>query len=101
MKIVINTCFGGFSISDAAVAEYFRLTGKEITNYGHNFNEEDDFWTVERNDPALVEIVEQMGERADGDAARLKVVEIPEGIDWYISDYDGVEHIAEPHRTWS
>lgn len=56
---------------------------------------------IERNDPVLVAIVEELGGRADGSFARLSVVEIPDGIDWYISDYDGQECVEEKHRSWS
>ena len=56
---------------------------------------------ISRDDPVLVEVVEHLGSAANGDYADLKVVEIPEGVDWYVEDYDGVEHIAERHRTWS
>lgn len=27
-------------------------------------------------------------------------VAIPDGVIWHIEDYDGLEHIAEDHRTW-
>ena len=33
--------------------------------------------------------------------AELAIVEIPDGIEWEIDDYDGIETIAETHRTWS
>jgi hypothetical protein len=41
-----------------------------------------------------------MGEASWGDCAELAVVEIPDGINWHIGEYDGIEHIAENHRTW-
>lgn len=46
-----------------------------------------------RNDEALIEIVERLGSAANGSFANLKVVEIPDGYDYEISDYDGVETI--------
>ena len=55
---------------------------------------------IERHDPALVQAVEELGERANGSHAELAVVEIPDGIDYIIEEYDGNEHIAETHRTW-
>jgi len=42
-----------------------------------------------------------MGSNADGDHAELKVVEIPDDVEYLIEEYDGLEHIAEAHRTWS
>lgn len=53
-----------------------------------------------RNDPILVEVVEELGERANGDHADLKVVEIPDDVDYVIEEYDGTEWISETHRTW-
>jgi len=55
---------------------------------------------IERHDPALVQVVEEMGSEADGVAAELAVVEIPDDVKWYIDEYDGREHVAEEHRTW-
>lgn len=55
---------------------------------------------IERHDPALVQAVEELGERANGQHAELSVVEIPDGVDYIVEEYDGNEHIAEAHRTW-
>lgn len=56
---------------------------------------------IPRDDPLLVKIVEELGHKADGPFAKLKVVEIPDGVDWMISDDDGMEIIEEEHRSWS
>jgi hypothetical protein len=45
--------------------------------------------------------VEELGEAANGSYARLKVVEIPDDVEWTIKEYDGDEWIAEKHRTWN
>jgi hypothetical protein len=55
---------------------------------------------IPRDDPVLVQVVEELGEKADGRHASLKVVEIPDGVSYEIAEYDGSEHIAETHRTW-
>ena len=93
MKVVINRCFGGFGLSDEAMQLYAAKKGIKLEGFYD--------WDISRNDPVLVEVVEHLGEAANDWATDLKVVEIPEDVDWYVEDYDGVEHIAERHRTWS
>ena len=48
----------------------------------------------------LVDVVLQLGSKASGDISKLSVIEIPDGIDWYIHKYDGLETIHEVHRSW-
>ena len=55
----------------------------------------------ERNDPLLIQVVEELGLKDNGMCANLKIVEIPDDVEWEIEEYDGNEHIAESHRTWS
>ena len=57
---------------------------------------------IARDDPALVQTVEELGEnKASGGFAELKVVEIPDDVEFDIAEYDGIEWVAEKHRTWS
>jgi len=56
---------------------------------------------IPRNDDLLIRLVEEMGQEAGGRFASLKIVEIPDGVDWQIEEYDGAEWVAEKHRTWS
>lgn len=56
---------------------------------------------IARDDPFLVKTVLELGKRANGDHAELKVVEIPSNVEWEIDEYDGKEWVAEIHRTWS
>jgi len=53
-----------------------------------------------RADPDLIAVVEELGEEASGCCAKLEIVEIPDGVDFIIEEHDGMEHIAEAHRTW-
>ena len=53
-----------------------------------------------RDDPYLVQVVEELGDRANGRHAELKIVEIPADVDWEIDEYDGTEWVAEKHRVW-
>ena len=93
-KIVINNCIGGFGLSPEALAEYNRR------NYGLKEPVEYD-WDIKRNDPVLVEVVEAMGSDANDRHSELKIVEVPDNIEWTIEEYDGEEWVAEVHRTWS
>jgi hypothetical protein len=122
VKIVINACHGGFGLSDEAFEKLLEAKGIEfdkaadsgypgfaITLYYEKGKLGDDaaylnpyqICTRERrDDPDLVAIVEEMGEASWGKHALLKVVEIPDDVDWYIDCYNGREWIAEKHRTW-
>ena len=55
---------------------------------------------IPRDDPALVQVVKELGERSFGGHASLSVVEIPDDVEWQIEEYDGNEWVAEKHRTW-
>jgi hypothetical protein len=92
-KIVINDRHGGFGLSEEALAVY---------NLAYNSNTALDYdANIPRNDPVLVRIVETLGERANSRYSRLKVVEIPDDVEWTVCEYDGCEWVAEVHRTWS
>jgi hypothetical protein len=69
---------------------------------GTNTEESPEFYEgdLERDDSELVAVVEKLGEEANGWAADLKIVEIPDDVKWYIDEYDGLEWIAEEHRKW-
>ena len=138
MKIVINKCYGGFSLSPLAVKRFAELEGKkcyffvnaEKKDGGTDFSKiipatlkeaEKNGWhwyaqttpkfskTYEGNldcrpdnraNPNLVKTVEELGDKANGDCAKLCIVEIPDGIEWEISEYDGMESVEEKHRSW-
>lgn len=55
---------------------------------------------IPRDDPALVQVVKELGKEADGCRSALVIVEIPDGVEWQIEEYDGYEHVAEKHRIW-
>ena len=92
MKVVINDCHGGFSLSRVAIARYLELTGFKQESVYHR--------DIPRDDSLLIQVVEELGALANGDFARLKIVEIPDDVEWYVEEYDGLEWVAEKHRTW-
>lgn len=143
MKVVINGCYGGFSLSPEATLELWKRGGPvDATPLDKYFgpgapderlgrNDQLKRWReyqatpsrlrsslfvtvftpdesqvlyardVPRNDPKLIALIEEMGEAANGACANLTIVEVPDGADWEISEYDGLEHVAEKHRTWA
>ena len=137
MKIVINSCYGGFGLSAKATKRLAEMEGKECYFFIQNYpdetyvqiteeeaqlihraweaydipdpaqNSSDDHYiyynNIERDDARLIQVVEELGEEANGVHALLRIVEIPDGTSWEIKEfkeYDGIEHIAEVHQTW-
>jgi hypothetical protein len=114
-KIVINNDWGGFSISEKAVWRYAELKDIKLVArngermYGPDFyvdGIEDDehyfsYYHLERTDTALIQVVEELGKEANGWCSSLKVVEIPDDVEWEIHEYDGWESVHEKHRVWS
>jgi len=94
MKVVINNCYGGFSLSDAGITRYLELKGIEVPD--KNFYDRD----IPRDDPALIQVVQEMGDAVNNYTSDLKIVEIPDDVEWQIEEYDGNEWVAEKHRTW-
>lgn len=97
---------------DAPVPKEFELPeGELFMRRGHPEYERYRSWYEEhvlsdrdipRDDPDLVAVVEELGSDVASDAyGRLVVVDIPDGVQWQIEEYDGSEHVAEVHRTWS
>ena len=122
MKVVINRKFGGFDLSQEALKELQkRLTpdsgmvvvarkdpdNPEANSKLYMFPDAEEFEGVEdplvstRSNPQLIEVVEELGSRANGLCADLKIVEIPDDVDVVIEEYDGDEWVSEVHRTWS
>lgn len=99
IKIVINTRYGGFGISDLAVEKYMERTQIDLDSRdGPHWM--DRAYCLDRDDPHLVAIVEELGALANGPHARLKIVEIPDGTKWQIEENDGKEWISEVHKIW-
>jgi hypothetical protein len=85
MKVLINTTYGGFGVSQEVKDEL-----------GYNHPED-----MERFDPRLIAAVEKVGlNHASDGCSSLKIVEIPDDVEWYIMDCDGCETIHENHRIW-
>lgn len=103
-KVVYNACYGGFGLSPAATERYAEIKGIALyqrqdrfsfivyyTDPGFN----EFFWDrdLDRHDPALVQVVEELGELANGDCARLRIEAVPTGTAYRIDEYDGKESV--------
>lgn len=95
MQVVINLN-GTFSISQEAI-EFIR---KKIKN-------KDDRKTIgpysfdnDRSNYLLIAAINKLKKKANGIDADLKIVEIPDDIEWAVHGCSGREWIAEKHRTW-
>lgn len=53
-----------------------------------------------REDPVLIEVVEELGEKASGRLGNLKVIEIPDDLDYVIDEYDGIETLHQKVQEW-
>jgi hypothetical protein len=120
MKVVINKCYGGFGLSEAAyekliewgipVLKYKSENNKEVIfdrSLDDNYKESRvrgrywELWTMEnRSHPLLVKVVEDLGTAANGKYSELKVIDIPNSTEYIIEEYDGREWISEVHQTW-
>lgn len=148
-KIVINDCYGGFSLSHEAIMRYAELKGitlhpwiddifKKV--YGdratlsnpdmfihYTFVPQDEYVEVAeeekkkpispgrfrksslmyfsdraivRTDPSLIQVIEEMKGKANARHSSLKIIEVPEDVEWTIEECAGVEWVSEKHRRW-
>jgi hypothetical protein len=110
MKILLNRSHGALTLSRAACLElglpwdntksgtYLSSQGA-LTNAALGIDSTDP--AACRYDPRVIAAIEKIGlEEAAGRDAELLIVEIPDGIEWEIWDYDGKESIHEKHRFW-
>jgi hypothetical protein len=78
MKLIINTCYGGFSVSKEW-AERLGVDAYDSEELRYNAK--------------LISAIEA-GEDVNGTYAELKVVELPEDCtDYYVEEYDGAESV--------
>jgi hypothetical protein len=90
----VEDCDGSLFVH--AVTKDYGKTISELPNDDNYFSDRD----IPRDDPDLIKVVKELAGEANGVCADLAVVEIPDGIEWEIEEYDGFEWVAEKHRTW-
>ena len=114
MKYVINTVYGGFSLSDEAIMRYAELKGitlfinKDVSFFNSYYTSPDfdngsyfRHREIPRNDSVLIQVVEELGRKADGRVAWLVIEEIEPGTRFRLQEYDGMEWIErESEIEW-
>ena len=68
---------------------------EERVAYNHQYGKQTWYYnTVSRHDPILVQVVEELGEKADGDYAKLAIAEVSGA--YRIDEYHGSESVKQP-----
>ncbi len=94
-----NVPYDGSAEKDPFIVHYHTKplgTNGEVAE-GSYFSNHD----IKRDDPHLVATVKALKKRVNGSCADLRIVEIPDGVQWEIAEYDGMETVEEVHRSWS
>lgn len=101
IEIVINACYGGFSLSNAAIKRMVELQHAASIA---QFNDAALKWLgrgkgswrpqVDRTDPILIHVVRELGsERASGECSKLEIETIYFNPEDRIHEHDGYESI--------
>ncbi len=112
-KIIINKSYDEFCVSHKAFLRLRELGQPEALQEPNR----GEYWPaaagprepslnqygklIPRDDQTLVRVVEELQEAANGHAAALKVVAIPDEVKWLITKAEGGEQVSEAHRTWA
>lgn len=93
-KVVYNNEYGGFGLSDEAVARIRELKGDEdfdVSVYNNMKN---------RTDRDLIRVVEELGDKANSRYSKLALYDIRKGSLYRIEEYDGWEKVIEGYDDW-
>lgn len=94
MELVINADYGGFGLSEKAKT-YIASKAPEFVD-GFRLKTS----SIPRHHPVLVDAVKKLGSEANGSYASLEIIEVPDGIEYGIGDYDGMEYVYELGHIW-
>ena len=91
-KIVINACYGGFGLSPKASELLNKKKNLKKGDKGYTDPEHGSLYHIPRHDKHLVQVVEELGEKANAQFADLVIVEA-EGYQYRVEEYDGNESL--------
>lgn len=91
-KVVYNSKCGGFGMSQEGLAEYNRLTSKNVIHTE----------AIASDDPVLIHLVETMGKEIDDECSRLKIKEFPMKYRSFLkwTEYDGRETVSIDYEQY-
>ena len=95
------------SVDDAQYVYPHSIIHVYLKDMGNVFNSHDTkyYWyetfSEDRSNKELIETIEELGCKiSSGSCAELKIVDIPDDVEYTIDEYDGIESIHEVHRSW-
>ena len=104
IKVVYNACHGGFGLSNEAKDRMVELgyemelnpsydpTGVDWYNRTQKYKIYDG--DIPRHNPILVQVVEELGDKANDEFAKLRIEEV--SGPYRIDEYDGFESVETP-----
>lgn len=115
-RIAINRSIGGFGIStkaflwliehgsEAARSDWELMAESRAETqkiYGDDWRPDWHVSPLEPNDPLLLQCLDELGQAAWGEGREIKIVEIPDGVEWDIGESEeGYQWVYEKHRIW-
>ena len=96
IPVMYNTCYGGFSLSEAAITEYNRRKSPntpKLNAMGMH---------IDRTDPLMIQIIREMGKQANGMCSDIRLDHIPPQYknNYYIQEYDGTETVQIDYKGY-
>ena len=106
VKVVLNSCHGGFNVSEEVVLWMRQYEDEEAmkivllgeTYYPHNVTNtyHSNYFQITRTNPLLVEFIETYGsERASGMCANLRIEEVDNLDNYSIEEFAGYEKLID------
>lgn len=100
VKVVHNVCHGRAALTPVALLRMAQLGSEwaidvlsrsddHFSVYGYELNK------INRHDPILVRVVEELGQDSSATMSKLEVTSI-DGNEYRIEEYDGWEKVVEP-----
>lgn len=108
IKLYFNKDYSMYNYYLIPVEEYNRIRAEEQAKPvgSGRFKESNAAYfsvcSIDRTDPALVQVVEELGEKASGPYSNLKIDNIPTGTLYRVEEYDGYESImVQDDYNWN